>query len=165
MARGRGVGDEGVARVGGAGGRGRGGAGLGVQRGNGGIGAAVGGVGGCGGVDVEERGAVGGGVAADLDGDGWVAVFYPGQHFAPEFPGCVLEARLVVVGWKRWVWAKSRSSGPLSLLAVENVLNVQKEKVCVPRASVSAVDLGVELHANLRHLLGQHQRAGPTSYP
>ena len=42
----------------------------------------------------------------------------------------------------------------LFLRAVENMLDVWEEKVCIPCASVSAVDLGVELHANLRHLPG-----------
>jgi hypothetical protein len=36
---------------------------------------------------VEERGAVGGVVARDFNGDRGVAVFYSGEHFAPEFPG------------------------------------------------------------------------------
>ena len=59
-----------------------------MQTGHGGVGAAVRCVGvGFVCIDVQQRRAVGGGVAADFDGDGWVAVFYPGEHFTPEFPG------------------------------------------------------------------------------
>lgn len=79
--------DERVARVRCARGRGVGGAALGVQGGHGGVGRAVRRVGGGFREDVEEGGAFCGVVAGDFDGDAGVAVFYSGEHFAPEFPG------------------------------------------------------------------------------
>lgn len=53
----------------------------------------------------------------------------------------------------------------LSLPSTMPMPTSDKEELSVPCASVSAVDLGVELHTNLRHLLRQDQGAWPASYP
>jgi type IV secretory pathway ATPase VirB11/archaellum biosynthesis ATPase len=40
-----------------------------------------------------------------------------------------------------------------------------RECIAVPRASMSAIDVLIELHADLRDLFRQHKRAGSDPYP
>ena len=60
-----------------------------------------------GGVDVQEGGSVGVVVSGDFYWDGGVAVFYSGEHFAPEFP-----VRGVSMPSYSWAYSQPTSQSP-----------------------------------------------------